>query len=184
MTCEKWRPIRGFEGYFEVSDQGRVRSVQGARVRRYPNMPRLLKTREVGAGYLAVGLIVRGHPRGPATRYVHRVVWEAFNDVIPREMEINHLNGNKHDCRLENLQLVTHAENMRHAVAAGLVRVLAPGTANGTAVLDESRVKAMLNDLARGVTGVACARKYGVSPQTVSEIRRNRIWKHVPRPEV
>lgn len=47
--------------------------------------------------------------------YVHRVVWEAFNGPIPAGLTINHLNGIPSDNRIENLELATLAENIRHA---------------------------------------------------------------------
>lgn len=48
-------------------------------------------------------------------KQVHRVVWEAFNGPIPGRLEVNHKNLNRSDNRLENLELLTHRENVQHA---------------------------------------------------------------------
>ena len=50
-------------------------------------------------------------------KQMHRVVWEAFNGEIPGRLEVNHKNLNRSDNRLENLELLTHKENIRHAQA-------------------------------------------------------------------
>lgn len=50
----------------------------------------------------------------------HRAMWELFVDKIPNKMDINHKNGNKQDNRLENLEIVTRSQNLRHAINTGL----------------------------------------------------------------
>ena len=53
---------------------------------------------------------------GHSMAYVHRVVWESFHGPIPDGYEINHKDCNKKNNRIDNLELVTHKENMDHAV--------------------------------------------------------------------
>ena len=59
-------------------------------------------------------------------RPIHRVLWEAFNGRIPKGLEVNHINLNRQDNRLENLELVTHQQNIKHAIdrykSKGLLR--------------------------------------------------------------
>jgi len=61
-------------------------------------------------------------------RSVHRLVWEAFNGQIPGRLEINHKNLDRADNRLENLELVSHQQNIQHAIDAyksqGLLRAV------------------------------------------------------------
>lgn len=61
-------------------------------------------------------------------RSVHRLMWEAFNGPIPGRLEINHKNLDRADNRLENLELVTHQQNIQHAIDAyksqGLLRAV------------------------------------------------------------
>ena len=73
-----------------------------------------LKLSPKRAGYVSVTLRVsKGVYK---TKLVHRLIWEAFNGPIPEGLEINHINGIKHDNRLCNLELVTKSENLKHAV--------------------------------------------------------------------
>lgn len=62
----------------------------------------------------------------------HRLIWERVNGPIPEGMQINHINGIKHDNRIANLELVTPSENLRHAYALGLTS--AKGDKNGRAI--------------------------------------------------
>jgi hypothetical protein len=61
-------------------------------------------------------------------RAVHRLMWESFNGVIPGRLEVNHKNLDRADNRLENLELVTHQQNIQHAIDAyksqGLLRAV------------------------------------------------------------
>lgn len=100
---EEWRDIPGYEGYM-VSDLGRVKSLN------YKNtgQERILKLGKKDNGYLYVGLSKDGKVK---CFYVHRLVWEAFNGPIPDGYEINHINEDKTDCRLENLSLLSHKAN-------------------------------------------------------------------------
>lgn len=72
---------------------------------------------EINSGYLALRL---SHKNTRTHKLVHRLVWEAFNGAIPENMYINHIDGNKHNNALSNLELVTRSENMIHASRTGL----------------------------------------------------------------
>ena len=113
---EQWRPVVGTTGY-EVSDQGRVRSLD-----RYIDHPvthrvrlpgRVLKAALQNGGHLKVGL-----GRGRVDQ-VHRLVLAAFVGPCPEGMEVRHLNGDPTDNRLENLTYGTRAENIADAVRHG-----------------------------------------------------------------
>jgi len=76
-----------------------------------------LKQQKHEAGYLRVGLMVEGKKKN---KRVHRLVWEYFKGDIPRELQINHLNGIKDDNRLINLEITTQSKNIKHADSNGL----------------------------------------------------------------
>ncbi len=106
MNAEIWKPCVGFENFYEVSDLGRVRRT-GKDV---------LAFKKHSGGYVMVCL----HVNRPAYRTVHSLVCEAFIGPRPEGAEINHRDANKQNNYPSNLEYVTHAENMRHAVENGL----------------------------------------------------------------
>ena len=98
---EIWKDIKGYEKLYQGSNLGRIRSMRYGK-------SRILRQHKV-KGYLNVGLYKDGIAK---TLLVHRLVWEAFNGEIPEEYEINHINEDKSDNRLENLNLMTPKENI------------------------------------------------------------------------
>ena len=99
---EEWRPVKGYESLYDVSNWGRMRSLKFGKVR-------VLKPCKGKDGYFRVGLRKVGKYK---CFLVHRLVWEAFNGSIPEGYEINHIDENKHNNRLDNMNLLTHRQNM------------------------------------------------------------------------
>lgn len=117
---ERWRPIPGWEGYYEVSDQGRVRSVDRclphAHVGRQSVRGRVLKPAVRDTGHLVVTLRLPGHKR---LCRVHRLVLTAFRGTCPIGMEGCHNNGDPADNRLSNLRWGTPSSNKYDSVRHG-----------------------------------------------------------------
>jgi hypothetical protein len=119
---EEWRAVLGYEGVYEVSDLGRVRSVAHVIVRangaRQSIAARLLATRGVGSrrAYLGVHL---SHMGVKSDRGVHTLVAEAFIGPRPDGREVRHINGDGRDNRAENLAWGTHSENELDKVRHG-----------------------------------------------------------------
>lgn len=101
---ERWKSIKGYEGLYEVSDWGRVRSLNYGKVK-------VLSPIDNGKGYLRVMLCKDGKKK---QFLVHRLVWVSFRGTIPKGMQINHLNEDKSDNRLSNLEMVTAKQNVNH----------------------------------------------------------------------
>lgn len=104
MEKEIWKDIPGYEGHYQASNLGRIRSLKYDKVR-------ILKHSENGCGYYMVQLCLNNVVKSST---VHRLVWEAFNGPIPEGLQINHLNEIKSDNRLENLSLCTAKENINY----------------------------------------------------------------------
>ena len=112
---EQWEPIKGYEGLYEISNMGRVKSLS-REVKVGRNGTRLVDERilSVFGGkivYKLANLCKNGKIKSKA---VHVLVAEAFLGHIPdgHKMVVDHINGDKHDNRLENLQVISHAENV------------------------------------------------------------------------
>lgn len=111
MTSEHWRPVVGYEGIYEVSDQGRVKSLDrtvetSLGLRKYRG--RVLTSGTNRHGYPLVALADTGIVR---SKKVHRLVLEAFVGLCPEGMEACHGNGVRSDNRLDNLRWDTRREN-------------------------------------------------------------------------
>jgi hypothetical protein len=115
---EIWKPIPEFEGLYEVSNFGRIKSLErlvpekSGRVRLQPE--RILRPARNSAGY-PITVLCRDGRKFSFT--VHRVVMTVFKGF--NNLSINHINHIRHDNRLENLEYVTTAENMNHAAIHG-----------------------------------------------------------------
>lgn len=89
---------------------------------------------------------------------------------------VNHIDGNKHNNNVSNLEWCTSSENSQHALRAGL-RHPAHGERHGSAKLTEKDVSAIRDLLMQGNTGADLARKYNVSTTTMSAIKKGKIWR-------
>lgn len=112
---EVWLPVVGFEGLYDVSDCGNIRRIAGGRGAK---IGRILRSNVERDGYLAVDLRVE---KRRVRKKIHHVVLEAFTGQRPFGMEANHINGDKTDNNIVNLQWVTHRDNIKHAVDSGLM---------------------------------------------------------------
>lgn len=114
MMVDK-KHIKGFEGLYEISVNGDVISLNYRR----SGMAKKLSASKVKSNYMAVKLPVNNKD---TSFYVHRLVALAFIPNPENKDEVNHINGIKHDNRVENLEWTTHTENIRHAKRSGLIK--------------------------------------------------------------
>ena len=100
---EQWKPIEGYENY-EVSNWGRVKSLNYNRTGR----EHLLSPQKDGKGYFFVNLYKNGERKFFT---VHRLVYETFVGEIPEGLQCNHIDEDKENCRLDNINLMTPSQN-------------------------------------------------------------------------
>ena len=111
---EIWNPVLGYEGLYEVSSYGRVKSTQrvidSLKCGHQTINERILKSYTNGNGYLCVRISKNGTPK---THKIHKLVAMAFLNHVPcgYKLVINHKNFTKTDNRLENLEIITQREN-------------------------------------------------------------------------
>lgn len=116
LEGEIWKPVEGWEDWYEVSNLGRMKSLPKpmklADGRPWMRKEHIMRQQDHTSGYLQVGYGPKGKRK---TWYVHRLVAEAFLGGKHPGKDVNHKNGNKKDNRVENLEWVTRKENMIHA---------------------------------------------------------------------
>jgi hypothetical protein len=167
MGDETWKPVVGFEGWYSVSDQGRVRRDKPGKstFRGRPLKPYIRRD-----GYPCVRFCCDAKTKGMA---IHRLVAAAFLGPCPVGKEVNHRNGNRSDPCASNLEYVTRSENNLHAY-----RILGGGPRCIVKIDNEqlSRLRALH---LVGVTQKELARMFGIHQSHVSKIlsghRRVRI---------
>ena len=182
IVNEEWRDILGYEGYYQVSNLGRVRSCDRVAMRNGVSVfvnGRLLKPVLDSSGYFRIALYKDGKR---AFFFVHRLVAIAFLTIDTSRNEVNHKNGVKDDNRVENLEWCTHLENMRHAIATGLKLPMFGENATNS-LLTESQVVEIRELRANGEKIRVIAEMYGVSQGAISGAVYRNNWAHLPSPE-
>jgi len=128
MQTEIWKPISGYNGYYEVSNLGRVRSITREIERTNPIIStkktfytykgKLIPFWITPKGYCRCTLNIDGIKKN---HLVHQLVAKSFIENIENKKQVNHINCIKTDNKLENLEWVTNYENHLHAVKNGLL---------------------------------------------------------------
>jgi len=167
---EQWRDIPGFEGTYAVSDQGQVKRIASSRQGSLSESDLILRPGRAKSGYMTVALKQK-------TFTVHRLVMLAFVGSVTGK-EVNHINADRTDNRLENLEWVTRLENNQHAINLG--RANRPkGESHFRSKLTAEKVVEIRDLYHAGVPQKALADMFNISFSTVYFVATRRTWKHV-----
>jgi len=138
-TSEIWAPIVDFIDY-EISNFGRVRHIRFNRQLAINNSDR----------YSLVGL----HKNGIRYwKYIHRLVIEAFDGPISIDKEINHIDGNKQNNMLSNLECISRSENMKHAYKNNLKQPSGPHPIQEIIIIETGVKYSNIHECARSIDG-------------------------------
>lgn len=159
-----WKALPEGFGPYEVSDHGDVRNYERNTMKK-PTMG--------GWGYYVVGL----WRDGIGTNYfVHRLIALAFLGEPDDKFDVNHIDGDKTNNRLSNLEYLSRADNMRHAHRNGLcVR----GSRAWNAKLNEDLVRSIRARVEAGESQSAIAREVGINSATMHAMIKRKKWRHV-----
>ena len=151
MTKEEWRPIKGHEGKYEVSNLGRVRGLDryvestsrwGSTYQKFCKGV-ILSTRKSNSGYLQT----------INNKYMHRLVAEAFIPNPEHKLEIHHINHNKLDNRVENLMWVTRKEQFdeHHSIESSKAMIGRPSPMKGVKLTEQHKKNLSISRIEKGV---------------------------------
>jgi hypothetical protein len=176
---EQWKSIIGYEGIYEVSDQGQVKSlakkwVSGHKTIRIKE-DTILKFGKSFDGYLRVNL---SNNRKKLTIGVSRLVAIAFIPNPENKPEVNHKDGNKLNNHISNLEWVTHLENMRHCWNTGLQKG-SIGNKNPRTKITDEQVLEIMKEYENGKTKTELSKKYNVTKQCIGYVISVRTKLHI-----
>lgn len=170
---EEWRPIPGYEESYEVSNLGRIRSLDryclGKDGRSEFHAGKILTCGPGKYGYAVVGL---RDGEKKHTRTVHSIVAEVFLGPRPPRRDVMHLNGNRLDNRACNLRYGTRAENLHQTYEYG------GRAANGK--LTKEQAIEVRRRMDRGESPIDLAKEFGVNSAAMYHIRNRTTFKWLP----
>jgi hypothetical protein len=172
---EEWRDIPKWEGYYQASSLGRIRSKDRTQFHSrtfiaFEKKGKIRKLQEHPSGYKTVRLCKKGKC---STLKVHRLVCSAFyGESIG---EVNHKDGDKGNNEAINLEWCTRAKNIQHSYELGLASQ--KGEDNSRAKLTREKVSMIYCLIEWKFTNASIARVFNVSESTISAIKNGRNWK-------
>ena len=156
--------VKGFDDYFVTRD-GEIYSKKYKEIRK-------LKHGYTLNGYGCVNLCKKGKAK---THRISRLVAQHFIDNPENKPQVNHIDGNKKNNRVENLEWCTSLENVKHAFEIGLMPDRKGENAGMSKLKDEQVKEIYLSDKRQRIL----AKKFKVNQSTIHYIKSNKTWKHI-----
>lgn len=188
MEDEVWVAVKDFEGWYEISNHARLKRLgrwsknsRKDNFKWYKEKIVIIKPCFTPKGkkrYSSVHLSRNGES---TSRDLHKIVLESFVPKPFQGAEVNHIDGDKHNNTLANLEWVTRKQNVRHAIDTGLSVVQIPlrGSENYRAKISEQQAREIKILLSNSITTREVATIIGCSEDVVRGIYRNQSWKHI-----
>lgn len=175
-TLEIWKDIRGYEGHYQVSNRGQVRSL--TKMVRYahglrPYAGRIVAFSDNPSGYFYVHLYRDNKSK---SFRVNRLVAEAFTPNPEGKKTVNHEDGDLHNNLVGNLAWMTQKEQIHHSRdKLGNLR----GESAGASKLAMKEILAIRSAVPGTKSQATLALEFGVTQSTISDILRRKTWSHI-----
>jgi hypothetical protein len=166
---EIWKDIEGYEGKYQVSNLGRVKSIIFVKATG--------KIREKLLKPIVVNKNKR-YVRVMGNTVIHRLVAKAFIPNPENKPQVNHKNGNKEDNRVENLEWATCSENLKHAFRNNL-NSTKKGEESNLATITKDTVLKIRNLFNKGEGAREVSRLTGVKVRNLYRIKNRETWGHI-----
>lgn len=175
---EEWKPVNGYELSYEVSNYGRVRSLDkkvNSRFGKRLKKGKLLKPTLSCGRYLTVGLSDKCKKK---THFIHQMVAKHFLTYEDHHQCVNHKDGVKTNNHISNLEFCTFSENINHSLKMGLSKSI--GESHHSNKLKETQVITIIQRI-KTEDYKDLAIEYNVSRACILAIKHNRNWKQLKR---
>lgn len=177
---ELWKDIEGYKGFYQISNLGKVRSMNRIIVRS-DGLKMNFKGKSLSEATDSIGysFVVLSSNLTSKSFMVHRLVASSFVDNPDSLPEVNHKNGIKTDNRVENLEWTTHSQNVKHAYETGLL-ISKKGIDHHLSKLNDNQVIKIRALYKSGeYSQRELAKRFGVTQTLISQIVIGKIWKHL-----
>ncbi len=174
MSKEIWKDIKDYEGLYQISNMGRVRSLERQTSHGHKLIERILTPVNDKDGYLGIRISKDGTAKGFK---IHRLVANAFIPNLENKPTVNHIDGNKKNNAVCNLEWATHSENARHAYNTGLQPLKSMKGLQKLTIEQAEIIRTKYTPGSKKYGARALGRKYGVSSTTIRQVLKGKTYK-------
>lgn len=181
---EIWKDVVEYEGLYQISSLGRLRSIdkirdgfsyKNGKITKRFYKGKIIKQSIIGYGYPSTAIMKNGTYK---TVLIHRLVAKAFIENPENKLYVNHIDFNTRNNYFENLEWCTAFENIHHTMNHGRNRQLY-GEENGHSKIKNNQIIDIFGMSENGISQYKIARHYGVHQSTINKILRRITYKKI-----
>lgn len=180
LCMEIWKDVKGFEGIYQISNYGNLKSLERKTFNKGTCCYNLIKEKILKKatdkdGYVKYCLFLKGNRENKSA---HRLVALAFIENPENKPQVNHIDGNKKNNHVSNLEWCTASENSNHALNMGL-SYQKPGEGHHMSKLTEKEVIVIRELYKNNTTQKEISFLFNVSQTQIYRIVNKKSWSHI-----